>query len=180
MLLTRQLGSTLLTSTDECERLAEPVDGQSEIATASKSQLEAFTALVNAQKSDLDCFKSTNENNAALLESHQSQNERYSLEACRTNALVEELRKANAALTDKFEQLSFDIGQQRASTIHAASSDVVLPEWSVDVAVLPPVEHSATSLDLASGCNAPASEDRSTVSPARGCNAPAGGGPTLT
>ena len=30
----------------ECERLAELVDGQSEIATASKSQLEAFTALV--------------------------------------------------------------------------------------------------------------------------------------
>ena len=60
----------------ECERLAELVDGQSEIASASKSQLEEPTALVNAQKSDLDRLKTTNEFNATLLESHQSQNER--------------------------------------------------------------------------------------------------------
>ena len=87
---------------------------------------------------------------------------------------------ATAALTDKFEKLKTDVSQQRASTAHAASSDVVLPEWSVDVAVLPPVEQSAISTYLARGRNAPASEDRNIVSPASGCNAPASGGLTYS
>ena len=151
-------------------------DGQSELAIGSKSQLDALTVLVNAQKIALDRFKSSSEFNAALLGSHQSQNERYSLEACRTNALVEELRMANAAL--KFEKIRIDVSQQRAPVAHEASLDVVLPEWGVDVAVLPPVEQGATPTDFASGRNAPTSEDRNTVSPASGCNAPASEGPT--
>ena len=44
-----------------------------------------------------------------LFSNHTNLEMRYSLEACRTNALMEEFRKANAALTDKFEQLSLDL-----------------------------------------------------------------------
>ena len=78
-------------------------------------------------------------------------------------------------LIDKFEQLNIDIDRQRGLDDHATGSEVVLPEWNAKVVVLPTI---ANSIDLASGRDASASENRDIVSPASGSIAPASGGPT--
>ena len=70
-----------------------------------------------------------------------------------------------------------DTSLQRAQASHTVSHEIILPEWSVDVTVLPPVESSNTT-ELASGGNAPASESRNEVPSAGGRLPPAGRGPT--
>ena len=101
--------------------------------------------------------------------------------------MVDEFRVANATLTDKFEKLMIDVNQRRAAATNVASPDVVLPEWSIDVAVLPQDERRwqqtavahvhAIPTNPASGRKAPAREENNFVSPASGCHTPAGGGP---
>ena len=70
-----------------------------------------------------------------------------------------------------------DTSHRRAPASNTVSHEVVLPEWGVDVTVLPPVEPSNTT-ELASGGNASASESRNEVPSAGGRLPLAGGGPT--
>ena len=66
----------------ECERLVGLIGGQNEVAATNKFELDELTASVCVQKTAIDRFESSSRLNAALLESHQSQNVQYSREAC--------------------------------------------------------------------------------------------------
>ena len=75
---------------------------------------------------------------------------------------MEEFRKANADLATRFAQLMVDASHHWGPASQTFSSEVVLPEWSVDVAVLPPVE-SSNVIQPASEGNAPASGNRNEI-----------------
>ena len=75
---------------------------------------------------------------------------------------MEELRKASADLATMFAQLMADTSHHWGPASQTFTTEVVLPEWSVDVAVLPPVESSNVTQPTGEG-NAPASGNRNEI-----------------
>ena len=100
--------------------------------------------------------------NKAIAESHKAQIEQRERQAEQMHDAMEELRKANADLATRFAQLMVDTSHHWGPASQTFSTEVVLPEWSVDVAVLPSAESSNVTQPASEG-NAPASGNRNEI-----------------
>ena len=115
--------------------------------------------------------------NKAIAESHKAQIEQRERQAEQMYDAMEEFRKADADLATRFAQLMVDTSHHWGPASQTFSREVVLSEWSVDVAVLPPVESSNVT-QAASGGNAPASGNRNEILSTSGRLPPVEEGPT--
>ena len=145
----------------EGDRLMEILGVQCEAVAESRSEAKTLADVVSAQRMNIE---ELTELNRTVAESHQGQNALRELEAGQMRAAMEELRRANADLTARFAQLVVDTSHHQGPVSQTLSHEVVLPEWNVDVTVLPPVEPSS-DIQFASGGNASASENTNNLIP---------------
>lgn len=152
----------------------ELIDVQCDAVAEGKSEAKALADVVDAQRVNIEEMTGLNK---AIAESHQAPIAQRELEAEQMHAAMEEIRRANADLQARFAQLMVDTRRQWAPAPQADSHEGVLPGWSVDVTVLPPVEPSDAT-QLASGGNASACGIRNEVSSTGGRLPPIEGGST--
>ena len=143
----------------EGDRPMEIISVQYDAVAKSESEAKALADVVNAQRVNIEEMTGLNK---AIAESHKAQIEQRERQAEQMHDAMEELRKANADLATRFAQLTVDTSHPWGPASQTFSSEVVLPGWSVDVTVLPPVEPSNVT-QPASGGNAPASGNRNEV-----------------
>ena len=131
----------------EGDRLIEIINVQCDAVAKSESEAKALAEVVNAQKANTE---EMNAMNKAIAESHRAQIAQRERQAEQMHGALEELRRASADLAARFSQLMADSSQSRPSS-QALSNDVVLLEWSVDVAVLSSVESSNSTRPAGEG-----------------------------
>ena len=143
----------------EGDRLIEIINVQCDAVAKSESEAKALADVVNAQRANIEDMT---EMNKAVAESHKAQIEQRERQAEQMHDALEELRKVNADLATRFAQLLVDTSHHWGPASQTFSTEVVLPEWSVDVAVLPSVESSNVTQPASEG-NAPASGNRNEI-----------------
>ena len=122
----------------EGDRLTEIMNVQCDAVGKSESEAKAPAEVFNAQTAYIEEMTVMNK---AIAESHRAKIAQRKRHSEQMHGALPELRRANADLAARFSQLMADSGHSRPSS-QALSNDVVLLEWSVDVAVLSSVESS--------------------------------------
>ena len=116
----------------EGDRLIEIINVQRDAVAKSESEAKALAGVVNAQRANIEEMTDMNK---AIAEFHKAQIEQRERQAEHMHDSLEESRKVNADLATRFAQLMVDTSHLWGPASQTFSTDVVLPEWSVDVAI---------------------------------------------